>query len=106
MANLISVALLNANLYDKVKAMSYKDGMTGLHNYRFFEMRLKEEVLRAKRDKTEVHLLILDVDYFKNYNDSLGHLAGDEVLRKLGGILFKSVRQNDIACRYGGKNLP
>ena len=85
--------------------MSYKDGMTGLHNYRFFEMRLEEEIQRAKRDKTEVHLLILDVDYFKNYNDSLGHLAGDEVLRKLGSILFRSVRQNDIACRYGGEEF-
>ena len=79
--------------------------MTGLHNYRFFIMRLKEEIARAKRNDSPLALLILDVDFFKNYNDALGHPAGDEILRQLSDILKAIVRDNDIVARYGGEEF-
>ena len=105
MANMLSVALHNARMYQQIKTLSYTDGMTGLHNYRFFRLRLKEEIARARRDNSSVALLIIDVDHFKNYNDTLGHPAGDDVLRKLSSILRKSVRDNDIVARYGGEEF-
>jgi diguanylate cyclase (GGDEF)-like protein len=103
--NIVSIALSNAALHDEVIQLSYTDGMTDLHNYRYFEMRLREEVLRHSRNKQDVSLIILDVDHFKNYNDTLGHPAGDEVLRKLGIILKDTVRENDIVARYGGEEF-
>ena len=103
--NIVSIALSNASLYDEVIELSYTDGMTELHNYRYFEMRLNEEILRHTRNKQGVSLIILDVDNFKNYNDTLGHQAGDEVLRLLGSILKDTVRENDIVARYGGEEF-
>jgi diguanylate cyclase (GGDEF)-like protein len=103
--NIVSIALSNAALYDEVTELSYTDGMTDLHNYRYFEMRLREEVLRHARTKQDVSLIIMDVDYFKNYNDTLGHQAGDIVLKKLGHILKETVRENDIVARYGGEEF-
>jgi len=103
--NIVSIALSNASLYDEVIQLSYTDGMTELHNYRYFEMRLKEEILRQTRNKQGVSLIILDVDHFKNYNDTLGHQAGDEVLRQLAQILKDTVRENDIVARYGGEEF-
>ena len=103
--NIVSIAISNAALYDEVIQLSYTDGMTELHNYRYFEMRLREEVLRHARNKQDVSLIILDVDFFKNYNDTLGHQAGDEVLKTLGKILKETVRENDIVARYGGEEF-
>lgn len=105
MTNMLSVAIYNAQLYEHIKALSYTDAMTGLHNFRFFKLRLKEEIARAWRSNLPISLLILDVDYFKNYNDKLGHPAGDDLLRKLSHLLQTSVRDNDIVCRYGGEEF-
>jgi len=105
LGNIISIAVANAALYYEVEQLSYTDGMTELHNFRYFELRLKEEVIRHKRNKTGLSLLILDVDNFKNYNDTMGHPAGDEVLKKLAHILKETVRENDIVARYGGEEF-
>ncbi len=105
LSNIISIAVNNASLYKEVEQLSYTDGMTHLHNYRYFEMRLKEEIIRHNRTKSGLSLLILDVDFFKNFNDTLGHQAGDEVLKKLGEILTETVRENDIVARYGGEEF-
>lgn len=104
-ANMLAVAVNNSQSYEHIKALSYTDGMTGLHNYRFFRLRMKEEISRARREGSQVSFLIMDVDFFKNYNDTLGHPAGDEVLRKVSSILQKSVRDNDIVARYGGEEF-
>ncbi len=104
-SNMLSVATHNADNFEKIRALSYTDGMTGLHNYRFFKLRLKEELARARRNGASLSLLILDVDSFKNYNDTLGHPAGDEVLRQLSNILKHMVRDNDIVARYGGEEF-
>ena len=105
LSNIISIAVNNAALYRDVEQLSYTDGMTELHNYRYFELRLKEEIVRHKRTKAGLSLLILDVDNFKNFNDSLGHQAGDNVLRTLGKLLKETARENDIVARYGGEEF-
>ena len=79
--------------------------MTNLHNYRDFTIRLKEELNRARRNNTKVSLLILDIDHFKNYNDTLGHQAGDEALRVLGKVIKSTVRDEDVVSRYGGEEF-
>ncbi len=103
--NIISVSVSNARMYESVKKMSLTDAMTDLNNYRSFEVRLKEEINRSRRRKTCVSLLMLDIDNFKNYNDSLGHQAGDEALRGIGRILRAVSRDEDIVNRYGGEEF-
>lgn len=83
--------------------LSIHDGLTGLFNRRYLYQKLQEEVERAKRQRRHLALIILDVDRFKDYNDSHGHLDGDQVLVTLGSIINSSIRQNvDTAYRYGG----
>lgn len=83
--------------------LSIHDGLTGLFNRRYLYQKLQEEVERAKRQRRHLALIILDVDRFKDYNDSHGHLDGDQVLVNLGNIINSSIRQNvDTAYRYGG----
>ena len=105
LVNIISISIENALHYEEVKNLSLTDGMTNLHNYRYFSIRLKEELNRAKRNKAKVSLLILDIDHFKNYNDTLGHQAGDEALRTLGRVLKSTVRDEDVVSRYGGEEF-
>ena len=105
LVNIISISLSNARMYENVKMMSFTDGMTGLNNYRYFDNRLREEIKRAQRSGGLVSLIILDIDHFKNYNDSLGHQSGDEALRKLGLLLKNTAREDDIVNRYGGEEF-
>jgi len=105
LTNMAGVAIGNVKEYKKVEKLSYTDGMTDLHNYRYFSNRLEEEIIRAKRYDRPLSLIILDVDYFKNYNDSLGHQQGDLALRELSEILRKSVRKIDVVSRYGGEEF-
>jgi diguanylate cyclase (GGDEF)-like protein len=105
LVNIISISISNAQMYEDVKEMSFTDAMTGLNNYRYFENRLIEEINRSMRNKTVVSLLMLDIDDFKNYNDELGHQAGDEALRTVGWILKNTVRDGDIVNRYGGEEF-
>jgi diguanylate cyclase (GGDEF)-like protein len=92
----------NAESYERVEALSYTDGLTGLANQRYFHRRLKEEIGRAGRYHRSLALIIFDLDGLKTVNDRFGHLAGDAVLRRLGEILTKSIRAIDIVARYGG----
>lgn len=101
----VAIAIENARLYESVKRLAIRDGLTGLYNRRYFEETLKSEVLRASRYKQPVTLIFIDVDHFKNYNDSQGHLRGDEVLKQVGRLIVKRVRETDIACRYGGEEF-
>jgi len=105
LVNIISISIENSLHYEAVKNLSLTDEMTNLHNYRSFISRLKEEMNRAKRNKSEISLVILDIDHFKNYNDTLGHQAGDEALREVGKVLKKTVRDEDIVSRYGGEEF-
>ncbi len=105
LVSIISISISNAQMYEDMKKMSFTDAMTSLNNYRYFETRMHEEINRARRSDTPVSLLMLDIDHFKNYNDTLGHQAGDEALRVLGWILKNAVRDEDIVNRYGGEEF-
>jgi diguanylate cyclase (GGDEF)-like protein len=76
--------------------------LTGLYNYGYFREALHYEVEKSRRYKTPLSLLFLDIDDFKWVNDTLGHLTGDKIMRQVGAILKKGVRQSDLLCRYGG----
>ena len=103
--NIVAVAIANAQLYQKVRETSITDELTGLYNYRYFRIRLRDEVFRARRTGRPTSLAILDVDNFKHYNDTLGHPAGDQVLKQIAKILQKSVRDTDVVARYGGEEF-
>jgi diguanylate cyclase (GGDEF)-like protein len=81
------------------------DGLTGTLNKRAFQRRLGEEIHLAERQHQPLSLLLLDIDHFKNYNDSSGHLEGDEVLRRIGSLLRAGVREDDAVARYGGEEF-
>ncbi len=89
----------------RLEALAVTDPLTGLHNRRYFEEALPLEVKRAQRMATPVSLLMMDVDYFKAYNDTHGHPAGDEILRTIGRLVRERVRSTDVPCRYGGEEF-
>lgn len=95
-------AMTNAREFQRVEAMSYTDGLTGLYNHRYFVKRLHEEIQRAKRYQRQFGLLLFDIDDFKLYNDTYGHQTGDRLLRRMGRTLGRSLRSMDIVARYGG----
>lgn len=105
LVNIFTVSISNAQMYEDMKKMSFTDPMTGLNNFRYFENRLREEIKRSYRNKNHVSLIMLDIDYFKVYNDTLGHQAGDEALKAVASILRSTAREDDIVCRYGGEEF-
>lgn len=88
-----------------MEELSSSDALTGLHNRRFLDQRLDEELNRSSRQKQEFSVLMLDLDYFKDYNDSCGHLAGDKALKKVGHLLRRSAREMDTVTRFGGEEF-
>ncbi|MBU2551694.1 MAG: GGDEF domain-containing protein [Proteobacteria bacterium] len=98
--NQYSKQLIEAN--SKLSEQAIKDELTTIFNRRYFDMRLSHEVSRAERYKHPLSLVMIDIDGFKQYNDTYGHPAGDKLLHGLGLLIRKSARQSDIPCRYGG----
>jgi len=98
----IAIALSNIQLRESLRATSIRDPLTGLYNRRYLEETLERELHRAARSGGSVGVIMCDVDEFKELNDEFGHLAGDDVLRELGRFLQASIRDEDLACRYGG----
>ena len=86
----------------KLKELAIKDDLTGVYNIRYFREMLKLKYLESKRYNTKLSLIIVDIDDFKNINDTYGHLAGDYILKNVAKILTNSVRNIDIVARYGG----
>ncbi|MEI7772736.1 MAG: GGDEF domain-containing protein, partial [Chloroflexales bacterium] len=82
-----------------------RDPLTGLFNRRYLEETLTRELHRAARNRYPVGVIMLDIDHFKQINDTYGHEAGDTVLRTLGALLLGMVRAGDVACRYGGEEF-
>lgn len=98
----LALSLANVRLREVLRNQSIRDPLTGLFNRRYLEETLEREVRRAGRAGQSLALLLLDVDGFKRQNDTFGHDAGDAVLRELGSLLARSLRREDVACRYGG----
>ncbi len=96
-----SVAIENARLYSE----AIIDGLTKLFHHNYFFRRLKEEIARAKRYAHPVALLMIDIDHFKDFNDTYGHQAGDLFLKQLGALLKVKLRNVDVPARYGGEEF-
>ncbi|WP_041667317.1 sensor domain-containing diguanylate cyclase [Acetohalobium arabaticum] len=105
LANQIAIAIENARMYNQMEEQAIKDGLTQLYNYSYFQHALSEEIDRAKRYQQDLSLLLLDIDDFKEINDTYGHLVGDKVLEELSTILKKTTRKIDIVARYGGEEF-
>lgn len=91
--------------YKETYALATTDSMTGLYNHRFFQEHMRRSVDQANRFKHKFSLLLIDIDFFKKFNDTYGHQAGDEVLRQVARKLKKNVRNVDIVARYGGEEM-
>jgi diguanylate cyclase (GGDEF)-like protein len=105
LVELAAMTIAGLNLRSKLENQSIRDGLTNLFNRHFLEIALEREVQRSTRSGAPLAVLMLDVDYFKSFNDLFGHEAGDVVLRSLAGCLQSSVRAEDIVCRYGGEEF-
>ncbi|MDD5423624.1 MAG: sensor domain-containing diguanylate cyclase [Candidatus Omnitrophota bacterium] len=104
-ANLGAVVIQNALLYAKTQEYAIKDGLTGLAIRRYFLERFQEEMKRSAIRKGKLSILMLDIDYFKDYNDKYGHAAGDLVLKHLAKVIGSLAREGDIVARYGGEEI-
>jgi len=104
-ASELLVAVENSQLYKLTKRLAITDELTGLHNYRYLQQKLDEEVERARRYHKDLSFLMIDADDFKRFNDTNGHIAGDEALADIGAVLRGVVREVDVVCRYGGEEF-
>jgi diguanylate cyclase (GGDEF)-like protein len=100
-----TLALRSAQLLEERERIAAQDGLTGLANRREFDRTLRRDVGRAVRTGEPLSLIVFDVDHFKAINDNQGHLAGDDVLRQLSGVLIGAVREMDLVARYGGEEF-
>ncbi len=105
MSNQAGIIIDNARLYSQAVTWANTDGLTELYNHRHFHERLDQEIARGSRFGSIFSLILLDLDHFKTFNDNYGHLAGDEVLRRVGRCLENSVRSVDMTFRYGGEEF-
>jgi diguanylate cyclase (GGDEF)-like protein/PAS domain S-box-containing protein len=92
-------------LHAQLREQAIRDYLTGLFNRRYLAETLERELAQAARDHAPLSIVLMDIDHFKNVNDSFGHKAGDVVLQALGHLLHTHTRQGDIACRYGGEEF-
>ncbi len=105
LANLAAIAIEKARLHARLKEMAALDGLTGVFNRRHYEMRLEQEVARARRNGRGLSLLMFDIDHFKDANDNFGHEVGDSVLKDVAAVLRDKVRAEDMVARYGGEEF-
>ena len=104
-ADICANSIQNAHYVERVKQLAYLDGLTGIFNRRFFELRIVEEIERARRYGTGMAVIMADIDQFKRLNDEFGHLLGDEVLRQVSSLFHQQLRKIDVVCRYGGEEF-
>lgn len=100
-----ALSLANLRLREKLRFESIRDALTGLYNRRYMENALEQEQYRLKRHPSPLSIVMLDIDHFKRFNDTFGHDTGDAVLKGVGQFLKKQIREEDIACRYGGEEF-
>lgn len=104
-AGQVAIALENARLYAKTKELSLIDELTQVYNRRHFQKILDNEIKRAERFQRPLSLIMIDVDHFKKFNDSFGHLEGDKLLVELAAIMRSNLRDIDTVARYGGEEF-
>jgi diguanylate cyclase (GGDEF)-like protein len=101
----IAVAVANLKLREALRLQAVRDPLTGLYNRRYMQEFLDHELHSARRKHRPLAVMMLDLDHFKRYNDNFGHSVGDRALAAVGEILLRSVRAEDVACRYGGEEF-
>ncbi len=104
-AEQVGLSVANLRLREALRDQSIRDALTGLFNRRYLEETLEREIRRAVRSEQVLGVLMLDLDHFKKFNDTFGHEAGDTVLRETAAFLTRSVRSEDIVCRFGGEEF-
>lgn len=102
---MIAISIENCINRQRTLELGYQDGLTNAYNRRYFDERLKHEVDRCTRHKTDLVCLFIDVDFFKQINDQHGHQVGDAVLVRLVALMTEQVRSSDIVARYGGEEF-
>lgn len=105
LARSAAMALENAILHRKTEELTIIDDLTGVKNYRYFSDKIREEKRRAVRYDQPLSLIMIDIDWFKKFNDNYGHEIGNHVLVELVGVIQKGIRDVDILCRYGGEEF-
>ncbi len=104
-AAILTRCLKRTYLFQKAQKLAILDGLTGLYNHRYFMEQLSREFQRSRRYRSWLSLIIIDIDFFKHYNDTNGHLAGDNVLKKVATTIKNSVREMDLVARWGGEEF-
>jgi diguanylate cyclase (GGDEF)-like protein len=100
-----SVAIENSRLYERTQRMSITDGLTGLYNQRYYQDTLHKLALEAEQGDIKLSLIIADIDYFKHYNDTNGHLEGNNALIGVANIIANLVTGPHVPCRFGGEEF-
>jgi diguanylate cyclase (GGDEF)-like protein len=103
--DLFSTALAGNRAFEEISQRANRDGLTGLYNMTFFKQHFEIEISKARRNGGFLAIFMFDIDHFKHYNDTQGHLAGDEVLRRVGRLFREHMRAVDICARYGGEEF-
>lgn len=97
--------LIKSRDFEQQYKLATTDGLTELFNHRYFQEQIRMQVEQCKRYNTNFSLIIIDIDFFKKFNDNFGHQSGDAVLREVAQTLKRNVRATDIVCRYGGEEM-
>ena len=105
LAAMIAISIENCTNRQRTLELGYQDGLTNAYNRRYFDERLKHEIDRCLRNKTDLVCLFIDIDFFKKVNDTYGHQVGDAVLVRLVALMQEQVRSSDIVARYGGEEF-
>ena len=105
LGNQASISIANAQFHEEIEKLAITDGLTGLFNHRHFQERITHEFHRIGRFPEPLSLLIIDLDHFKEINDSYGHPVGDSVLKEVSNIIKKTIRNIDVPARYGGEEF-
>jgi len=105
LSEVISVCIDMTILRDKLRNIGLEDGLTGINNRRFFDQRLPEEISRSQRHQKPLSCLFIDVDHFKNINDTYGHANGDLILKQVAHTIRQTLRVTDVVGRYGGEEF-
>ena len=105
LAGIVAVCFENALNQERLRLIGLLDPLTGIHNRRYFDQRLDEEVARTGRSGTQLSCLFLDIDHFKSFNDRFGHAVGDQVLRTVADVVKLELRASDILARFGGEEF-
>lgn len=101
----VGIAIENARLYQQMHDLAIRDGLTGAYNRLYFQDHLETEFRKAQEENYSLSLLIFDIDHFKKFNDTYGHLFGDLVIKNIAAYIMKKLRKEDIFARYGGEEF-